>query len=150
MKKITLLITVLTLFGCTKDKVNFTLEKRDGYDMPVCVMHQYKVKVTKTEGFHIDSCGRNIKDPEEYEILTDKCNVIEPVVVSYDYCLANMPKQVHLVEKKKDDMTICYDRNNKVELPILYCQKDMINVQNVSTYTAVTQRTNVSQKMTLY
>ena len=148
-----ILITLLSIIsGCAQyqNKTDFKLEKHDGYDMPVCVMYQYEVEITKPAGFEYDSCGKVIKTPEEYKILTDKCSLIEPKIVNYDYCLSNLPKQVHLVEKKKDDMTICYDRNNKVELPILYCQKDMINVQNVNTYTSVTQRTNVLQKMVLY
>ena len=155
MKKVKFLaLACLGLGGCMQpiiEQNNYKLEKLDGYEVPVCVNHPTKVRLVKQARYDVNACGNWVlSTPEEYEVLDDTCNILKPEIVSYDYFLERLPKPVHLVEKKKDDMTICYDRNNKIELPILYCQKDMISIQNVNTSTYVTQRTNVSQKMTLY
>ena len=155
MKKITFLAFIcLSLSGCIQpitEQNNYRLEKLDGYEIPVCVNRPTKVRLVKQAKYDVNTCGNWVlSTPEEYEILDGECDTLQPEIVSYNYCLERLPKPVHLVEKKKDDMTICYDRNNKVELPILYCQKDMISIQNVNTSTYVIQRTNVSQRMTLY
>lgn len=86
------------------------------------------------------TCG-SYRVPDEYEELDGECDVLMPEVVSYSYCLAELPKPVHLVEKQEKDMTICYDRNNKVELPISYCQKDINVYQSTHVTTRVTQAT---------
>lgn len=96
----------------------YKLEKLPGYEMPVCVNYS---KVVRERPTWIDIGGEDRNRIEE----DDSIDSFSRQIVSYSYCLERLPKQVHLVEKKKNDMTICYDRNNKVELPILYCQKDM-------------------------
>ena len=154
MKKIIFsMFIMIGLNACTPPFIenNYKLEKIDGYEMPVCVNHPQTIKEIKSPEYDFGTCGRMVMTkPAEYEILDGECDILEPEIVSYDYCLANLPKKVFLVEKTKDGIKECYDINNKVELPILYCQKDMINIQNVNTYTSVVQRTNVSQRMTLY
>ena len=64
---------------------------------------------------------------------------------SYDCCINQLPYPVNLVEKENDGAKICYDKNNKIELPILYCQKDHNVFVNVDTNLNVKQTTNVSQ-----
>ena len=146
MKKI--LIVFALLSGCVEYRVihNYKLEKYKNSEVPVCVDYKQRLKVAEKSYVAIDACENEILIPEAYEETGRMCDILEEEVVGYSYCLASLPKPVHLVEKKKDDMTICYDRNNKVELPILYCQKDMINIQMTNVETAVTQQTNVLQK----
>jgi len=135
MKKYSLFLACL-LCGCVMEQNRtmdvYKLEKYNGSEVPVCINYQQKVKVVKEGWYDIDDCGNEIYTPATYEPIKNSCNATHAKVVSYDYCLAQLPKPVHLVEKKKDDMTICYDRNNKIELPILYCQKDNVNIQTVT------------------
>lgn len=131
---------VLILTGCAEYSVinNYSLEKFNDSEVPVCVNYPQRVKKVgyayQTKGV----CGP-IQIPAEYEVLDGECDALAPEVVSYSYCLAQMPKPVHLVEKQEKDMTICYDRNNHVELPISYCQKDINVIQNTNVTTRVSQ-----------
>ena len=147
MKKTLLMLFVFVVSGCAERGVlnNYSLEKYNGSEIPVCVNHPKRVKVVRPGYRAMGVCG-TFSVPAEYEELNGECEVMEPQVVSYSYCLAQLPKPVHLVEKKVGDMTICYDRINKVELPILYCQKDMINIQTTEVTTNVVQQTKVSNK----
>jgi hypothetical protein len=135
MKKIFNFLACL-LCGCVMEQNStidvYKLEKYNGSEVPVCINYQQEVKVVKEGWYDTDDCGNEVYIPAQYESIKNSCNATHAKVVSYDYCLERLPKPSHLVEKKKDDMTICYDRNNKVELPILYCQKDMVNIQTVS------------------
>ncbi len=135
MKKYSLFLACL-LCGCVMEQNRtmdvYKLEKYNGSEVPVCINYQQKVKVVKEGWYDVDDCGNEIYTPATYEPIKNSCNATHAKVVSYGYCLAQLPKPVHLVEKKKDDMTICYDRNNKIELPILYCQKDNVNIQTVT------------------
>ncbi|MBQ1997164.1 MAG: hypothetical protein II238_01810 [Alphaproteobacteria bacterium] len=156
MKKILLVLFVFVLSGCAERKIinNYSLEKYNGSEVPVCVNRPKLVKVVDVGGVKYDSnrqmitdsCGIAVKFPPKYEELKSECEALPTTVVSYSYCLSELPKPVHLVEKKVGDMTICYDRNNKVELPILYCQKDMVNIQTTDVTTNVIQQTKVSNK----
>ena len=155
MKNTIFVISVATfLSGCIQpitEQNNYTLEKLDGYEVPVCVNRPVKVRQVNQAKYDVNTCGNWIMtEPAQYEVLNGECDKKEPEIVPYEYCLVNMPKKVFLVERTKEGVKECYDMNNKVELPILYCQKDMISIQNVNTYTSVVQRTNVSQSMTLY
>ena len=70
---------------------------------------------------------------EEYTQKND--DVSDKIIMdSYDCCITQLPYPVNLIEKEKDGVKVCYDKNNKIELPILYCQKDHnVNVDvNVS------------------
>ena len=135
MKKYSLFLACL-LCGCAMEPNRtmdvYKLEKYNGSEVPVCINYQQKVKVVKEGWQDVDDCGNEIYTPATYEPIKNPCNTTHAKVVSYDYCLAQLPKPVHLVEKKKDDMTIYYDRNNKIELPILYCQKNNVNIQTVT------------------
>ena len=150
MKKNTCLFMLLFICGCSEYRTlnEYKLEKYKNSEVPVCVNYRHRMKLVKDNSrfVTVDACGEEHRVPDEYEEADSFCSTLEPEVVSYNHCLAELPKPVHLVEKKVGDITICYDRNNKVELPILYCQKDMINIQTVTTSTNVFQRTNVSQK----
>ena len=135
MKRIQWIMMVI-LCGCVMEPNKtidvYKLEKYNNSEVPVCIHYQQKVKVIKDGWYDTDACGNETYTPAQYEPIKNGCNTTHAKVVSYDYCLAQLPKPIHLVEKKKEDMTICYDRNNKIELPILYCQKDNINIQTVS------------------
>ena len=136
MTKIYLLLISLVIFGCAKTPTTtievYKLEKYNDSEVPVCINYKQNVKVLKDAYFGTDVCGNTSYVPMQYEPIKNGCNESNVKVVAYDYCLAQLPKPVHLVTKTKDDMTICYDRNNKVELPILYCQKDMVNIQSIT------------------
>lgn len=149
MNKTLISSLLVLLFGCTEYNNilhDYRLEKYNGSEIPVCVEYEQEFDVVKQGYYDVDTCGNDVYVPAQYEPVKDPCSQTKKRVVSYDYCLAQMSKPVHLVERKKDDMTICYDRNNKIELPILYCQKDMINIQVTDVNTHVTQKTNVLQK----
>ena len=123
------------LCGCAKNYVvlnNYSLEQFNDSEVPVCVNTPKRVIQKAAPFIAIDQCGNEFEVPGKYEESERLCDVLEKQVVSYSYCLAQMPKPVHLVEMKDGDMTICYDRNNKVKLPIMYCQKDMNVIQTVS------------------
>lgn len=109
----------------------YKLEKYNGSEVPVCINYQQKVNIVKPGWYDVDSCGNEIYIPAEYEPVKNTCSVTKTRVVSYDYCLERLPMPIHLVEKKENDITICYDRNNKVELPISYCQKDNVQIMNI-------------------
>ena len=130
MKKIIFLAFFsLILSGCGYAIVNnYKLEKYNNSEMPVCVNYAQRLKVVKPSLSYLDDCGNKKIKPAKYKSSYRQCDVFEPEVVSYSYCLENLPKPVHLVEKQVGDMTICYDRNNGIELPILYCQKDTVNI----------------------
>jgi hypothetical protein len=149
--KIMFLLFVILVSGCTRYEIvhNYKLEKFKDSDIPVCVDYSQRMEIIEDSYIAIDECENQKVIPEEVAVTDRICDVFVPKVVSYSYCLSELPKPVHLVEKKVGDMTICYDRNNKVELPILYCQKDMINIQmtDVKTSMSVTQSTNVLQKI---
>jgi len=146
MKKSVLFITMI-LFGCQYEIVNdYRLEKYHNSEVPVCVNYAKRVKIIENAYSELDMCGNTKHTPAKYKETDRFCDIFEPQVVSYNYCLSNLQKPVHLVEKKVGDMTICYDRNNKVELPILYCQKDMINIQTTEVHTNVLQQTKVNNK----
>lgn len=125
MKKIGILCLAFCTAACVQYKSvgKYQLEKLPGYEVPVCVNYSGVVRDNST---WIDIGGQ---DRNKEETLDTKN--MEKRIVSYSYCLEKLPKQVHLVEKKEKDMTICYDRNNKVELPILYCQKDINIYQTI-------------------
>ncbi len=79
------------------------------------------------------------------DFLLERYNESEvPVCVVY-------PRYVKIVVPNQSvvDMTICYDRNDKIELPILYCQKDMVNIQTTDVTTNVIQQIKVSNKTVL-
>ncbi len=123
------------LCGCAENYVvlnNYSLETFNDSEVPVCVNTPRRVIQIAAPFTATDQCGNQVEIPGEYEESGRLCDVMAKQVVSYSYCLAQMPKPVHLVEKKDGDMTICYDRNNKVKLPIMYCQKDMNVIQTVS------------------
>ena len=124
MKKCTIALTLL-LGACVVEQNRiidvYKLEKYNGSEAPVCVNYQQKVNVIKEGWYDTDKCGNEIYHPAQYEPIKNECNSTRAKVVSFDYCLAQLSKPVYLVEKKKEDMTICYDRNNKIELPITYC-----------------------------
>ena len=146
MKKATLLVFVLC--GCAMEQTDtinkYKLEKYNGSEVPVCVNYQQDARLVKSGWYDTDACGNEIYIPE------DTCNKVRTKIVPYDYCLAQLPKPVHLVEKKLGDITICYDRNNKVDLPILYCQKDMINIQTTDVHTNVFQQTKLNNQNIFY
>lgn len=151
MKKISFL-TLFILYGCVtqSDTINtYKLEKFNGSEVPVCVNYQQDAEIIQPGYWDIDTCGNTIQIPTQYKPVQNEYHPIRTSVVPYNYCLETLPKPVHLVEKKVGDMTICYDRNNKVELPILYCQKDMINIQTTDVHTNVFQQTRVSNKTTI-
>ena len=127
MKKLFLISLFFTLSGCIEYRsINtYKLEKVKGYEIPVCVSYSQRARINTATWIDIGG-----KDRTNVEIDDN----VSKDIVSYSYCLEELPKQVHLVEKKVNDMTICYDRNNKVELPILYCQKDKNIYQNISVY----------------
>lgn len=143
MKRVFGLMAIcVVLTGCMEQKIinNYSLEKYNGSEVPVCVNYPKRVKVVRPGYMAMGTCG-NFRVPDEYEELDGECDALMPEVVSYSYCLAELPKPVHLVEKQEKDMTICYDRNNKVELPISYCQKDINVYQSTNVTTRVTQAT---------
>lgn len=111
--------------GCIRYESVYTykLEKLKGYEVPVCVSYSQIASVN-------DAAWIDIGGEDRADVKID--GSVSKEIVSYSYCLERLPKQIHLVEKKVNDMTICYDRNNKVELPILYCQKDRNIYQNIS------------------
>lgn len=152
MKKATLLVFVLC--GCAMEQTDtinkYKLEKYNGSEVPVCVNYQQDARLVKSGWYDTDACGNEIYIPDEYEPIKDTCNKVRTKIVPYDYCLAQLPKPVHLVEKKLGDITICYDRNNKVDLPILYCQKDMINIQTTDVHTNVFQQTKLNNQNIFY
>lgn len=145
MKKALFLAFVLC--GCAMEQTDtinkYKLEKYNGSDVPVCVNYQQDARLVKSGWYDTDTCGNEVYVPDEYEPITGVCNKTRTRVVSYDYCLAQLPKPVHLVEKRLGDITICYDRNNKIDLPILYCQKDMMNIQTTNVETNVFQQTKL-------
>ena len=142
MKKILLVLFVFVLSGCAERKIinNYSLEKYNGTEVPVCVNRPKRAKMVRMASTKFGTCGAYTV-PAEYEELDGECDILAPEIVSYSYCLAELPKPVHLVEKQEKDMTICYDRNNKVELPISYCQKDINVFQSTNVTTRVTQAT---------
>ncbi len=133
MKKIFILLAMM-ITGCAyNDTINhYKLEKINGSPVPLCVNYPQRVKIISYASFEMDDCGNEKEIPAIYEPIQGACSTLSPVIVSYDYCLRQLPLPLHLVEKQVKDMRICYDRNNGVELPISYCQKDM-NV-NISMY----------------
>ena len=145
MKKILFLFGVFCS-GCMIEPTtidSYVLEKYNGSEIPVCIEYQQEAEIVKDGYWETDSCGNDVYVPDKYEVLKDKCSKKTARVVPYDYCLSRLPKPIFLVEKKIGEMTICYDRNNKVELPILYCQKDMINIQTTEVQTNVFQQTRI-------
>ncbi len=128
------LFVLLLLQGCVEPSRTievYKLEKYNGSEVPVCISYQQKAKLVSEDWYDVDTCGNEIHVPAQYEPIASSCDTRQVKIVPYDYCLATLPKPVHLVEKKEKDMTICYDRNNKVELPISYCQKDSVQITNV-------------------
>jgi len=111
------------------------------------IYHRYRFETVDDVYVCVDN-----QTPGEYNSLTGELVekesfVVEKVVMnSYDHCISQLPYPLNLVEKKKDGITICYDKNNKVELPVLYCQKDHNVIVNVDNNINMTQTTNVSQK----
>lgn len=148
MKKIFCCLCLLFLCGCAEYTIvsDYKLEKWEDSEVPVCVSYPRRVKIERKAFEEVDACGNVVTPSVEYKDTGELCDVFEPEVVSYNYCLSRLAKPVHLVEKKVNDMTICYDRNNKIDLPILYCQKDMINIQTVDVQTNVVQKTKVNNK----
>lgn len=140
MKHIGILVSVMLLAGCAKYGIinNYSLETYNGSEVPVCVNYPKRVKIVRPEYKAMGVCGE-FTAPAEYEELNGECDMLAPEAVSYSYCLAELPKPVHLVEKQEKDMTICYDRNNHVQLPISYCQKDINVIQNTNISTHVSQ-----------
>jgi hypothetical protein len=143
MKKI--LFVLFILAGCAEYRLtnDFLLERYNESEVPVCVAHPRYVKMVAPNQSVVDMCDTEHSLATGYK-NTDRLCVKK--VVPYSYCLSQLPKPVHLVEKRVGDMTICYDRNNKIELPILYCQKDMVNIQTTDVTTNVIQQTKVSNK----
>ncbi len=135
MQKIWLCVFISCLLqGCVEPVRTidvYKLEKYKGSEVPVCVNYRQKVNLIREGWYDTDACGNETYMPAEYEPIKTSCNTNFVRVVSYDKCLAQLPLPIHLVEKKEKNMTICYDRNNKVELPILYCQKDNIQIMNL-------------------
>lgn len=148
MKKIWNVFTLIVLAGCAETNYrvvhNYKLEKYQNSEVPVCVDYKQTFKIAEYSWVDVDECNNETLVPEKYEPTGRTCDILTKEIVPYSYCLATLPKPVILVKKKKDDMTICYDRNNKVELPILYCQKDMINIQTTNVHTSVTQTQRTS------
>lgn len=148
MKKICTVFILIGLTGCAETNYrvvhNYKLEKYQNSEIPVCVDYKQTFKITEYSWVDVDECDNEILVPEKHEPTGRACDILTKELVPYSYCLAKLPKPVVLVEKKKDDMTICYDRNNKVELPILYCQKDMISIQMTNVHTSVAQTQNTS------
>ncbi len=109
--------------------------------------HRYRFETVDDVYLCVDN-----QTPGEYNSITGKLVekdslVVEKVVMnSYDYCINQLPYPLNLVEKKKDGITVCYDKNNKIELPVLYCQKDQNIIVNVNNDINMQQTTNVSQK----
>lgn len=138
-----LMALALIMTGCAEYRIvnNYSLEKYNDSEVPVCVNYPKRVKIVKPGYSATDICGNSISVPAEYEDSDRLCDIMDPEVVSYSHCLAELPKPVHLVEKQEKDMTICYDRNNKVQLPISYCQKDINVFQSTNVTTRVTQAT---------
>lgn len=133
MKKIFLCLA-LFLTACSANKTitqnNYSLEKYAGSEIPVCVNRPVVLieKIAPCSGNSISACARDmcgkIIDNGVYEPSNDVCDILEPEVVSYAYCLQHTPKPPHLVIKTEKDMISCYDRNNKILLPVQFCLPD--------------------------
>ena len=125
MKKLEVILFACLVSACAQYRSieKYRLEKAPGYDVAVCIGYSH---VVRENASWMDIGGADRHKTEDVDLKD-----MERQVVPYSYCLERLPKQVHLVEKKEKDMTICYDRNNKVELPILYCQKDVNVSQTV-------------------
>ena len=138
---ISITLVSFTLTGCSDGSRianRYSLESLNGYDVPVCVNRPIYVK-----GVTVSAQRGSLKRYDlSYEAIEGSDKMLEPIIVTYEYCLEQMPLQVHLVEKKDGDMTICYDRNNKIKLPLEYCQKDI----NVIQQTSVNVKTSTNVK----
>jgi len=125
VKKLYVFCLTCLISGCVRYEYTdeYVLKKLPGYEIPVCVNNS---KLIRQDSAWLDIARNDTEKTNDTGSVENNSYQI----VSYSYCLARLPKQVHLVEKREKDMTICYDRNNKVELPILYCQKD-INIYQI-------------------
>ena len=115
MKKILLIILCFLVCGCRNvTRHEYRFETID--DAFLCVDNQFT---------------------EEYNPFTKEYTEIDFegkfIMETYDNCIAQLPYPPNFIEKEKEGTKICYDKNNKIELPVLYCQKDhnvMVNVVN--------------------
>lgn len=131
-KNFLLLNLCLVLCACNKD----------------VIYHRYRLETVDDVYLCIDN-----QTPGEYNswtkelVETDSMSVKKVVMDSYDYCIAQLPYPLNLTEKEKDGEKICYDKNNKVELPVLYCQKDHNVMVNVDTNVNVSQTSIMKNSM---
>ena len=115
------------------------------------IYHRYRLETVDDVYLCIDN-----QTPGEYnswtkELVEKDSMAVEKVVMdSYDYCIAQLPYPLNLTEKEKNGEKVCYDKNNKVELPILYCQKDHNVMVNVDTNTNVNVRQTSVMKNSIY
>lgn len=138
MKKYIVSCTILLLCACQHSVIIHRYRFETIGDAFVCVDNQSDGKY--------DSITDEIIEENDGKIVN------KAVMDSYDECVRQLPLPVNFVEKKKDGTTVCYDKNNKIELPILYCQKDhnvsvMVNVDN---NISMKQMMSVSQRNALY
>ena len=102
--KIRLLLMCLLFCGCSETIHDYHFETLD--DAFLCMDYLFEEKGNIFTGYTIEPLN------------------IRVIMEDYDNCIAQLPYPVNFVEKEKDGTKICYDKNNKIELPILYCQKD--------------------------
>ena len=147
MKRFWFVSLFLCLCGCVRHTIinDYKLETYNNAEVPSCVNYRYRVALKPHSREIVDEC----LIPGAFDVENDDCKTLPTRVVNYKHCLKNLPKPVHLVEKTENNMKICYDRNNKIRLPISYCQKDMINynIVNVNTNVNMKQSTSVNNKL---
>ena len=103
------MIYTILLCGCQYEILNdYRLEKYKGSEVPVCVDYRKRVKIVKESYVEQDVCGNIRYVPSKYKETERLCDILEPQVVSYNYCLAQLPKPVHLVEKKIGNSTLLF------------------------------------------
>lgn len=108
MTKIKLLFIsfCLLLVGCNGTTYHRCRFESVG-DMFVCVDNQFRIGYDSFTGEELET-GASV--PTKRVILD-----------SYGCCVAQLPYPMNLVEQRRNGVTICYDKNNKIEVPMFYC-----------------------------